>query len=176
VAQAVHDEWDSKLVASLARKLGQGYDIHYPRMPNEADPNYLAWKSALQHEIRRPRRHRDSDRSLRGRHDPDPRARRAGTRAKAGQRLADRRALCRPRRMAERRHSNRSRISALDCRKERLSIFIMAAKMRRRPARMWICISKPSHRRRVRKLAGRDHQLNDDLSEVAADIETISAG
>ena len=46
-----HDEWDDKLVASLARELGQGYDIRYPRMPNEADPVYPAWKSALEHEL-----------------------------------------------------------------------------------------------------------------------------
>jgi hypothetical protein len=46
-----HDDWDSKLVASLARELGQGYDIRYPRMPNEADPSYPAWKTALEHEI-----------------------------------------------------------------------------------------------------------------------------
>jgi predicted alpha/beta hydrolase family esterase len=46
-----HDEWDNKLVASLARELGQGYDIRYPRMPNEADPSYPAWKSALEREF-----------------------------------------------------------------------------------------------------------------------------
>ena len=46
-----HDEWDSKLVASLKRELGQSYDIRYPRMPNEADPSYPAWKTALEHEI-----------------------------------------------------------------------------------------------------------------------------
>jgi predicted alpha/beta hydrolase family esterase len=47
----VHDEWDSKLVASLTRELGQGYDIRYPRMPNEADPSYRTWKKTLEHEI-----------------------------------------------------------------------------------------------------------------------------
>jgi len=47
----VHDNWDSKLVASLARKLGPGYDIRYPRMPDEDDPSYPAWKSALDEEI-----------------------------------------------------------------------------------------------------------------------------
>jgi predicted alpha/beta hydrolase family esterase len=46
-----HDDWDSKLVASLTRALGQGYYIRYPRMPNEADPSYPAWKSAMEHEI-----------------------------------------------------------------------------------------------------------------------------
>jgi predicted alpha/beta hydrolase family esterase len=47
----VHDDWDSKLAASLTRELGQDYDIRYPRMPNEADPSYPAWKTALEQEI-----------------------------------------------------------------------------------------------------------------------------
>jgi predicted alpha/beta hydrolase family esterase len=46
-----HDEWDNKLVASLTRELGQGYDIRYPRMPNEAEPSYGAWKKAIEQEI-----------------------------------------------------------------------------------------------------------------------------
>jgi predicted alpha/beta hydrolase family esterase len=46
-----HDEWDNKLVDSLRRELGSGYDIRYPRMPNEADPNYAVWKAALEKEI-----------------------------------------------------------------------------------------------------------------------------
>ncbi|HEU5136471.1 MAG TPA: alpha/beta fold hydrolase [Steroidobacteraceae bacterium] len=46
-----HDEWDNKLVASLTRELGPGYDIRYPRMPNEDNPSYPAWKSALEREI-----------------------------------------------------------------------------------------------------------------------------
>jgi predicted alpha/beta hydrolase family esterase len=46
-----HDEWDNKLVASLARELGRTYEITYPRMPDEADPTYAAWKAALEQEI-----------------------------------------------------------------------------------------------------------------------------
>jgi len=46
-----HDNWDSKLVASLRRELGPGYDIRYPRMPNEGDPSYAAWKTVLDEEI-----------------------------------------------------------------------------------------------------------------------------
>jgi pimeloyl-ACP methyl ester carboxylesterase len=44
---AVHDAWDNKLVQSLERALGDGYHVLYPRMPNEADPRYRAWKAAL---------------------------------------------------------------------------------------------------------------------------------
>ena len=48
-----HDEWDNKLVDSLRRELGPGYDVRYPRMPNEADPSYIRWKAALAEEIAR---------------------------------------------------------------------------------------------------------------------------
>src|SRR5664279_3647736 len=46
-----HDEWDNKLVDSLSGELGSGYDIRYPHMPNEANPNYTKWKAALNQEI-----------------------------------------------------------------------------------------------------------------------------
>jgi pimeloyl-ACP methyl ester carboxylesterase len=46
-----HDEWDDKLVASLREELGPGYDVRYPRMPNEADPSYALWKATLAEEI-----------------------------------------------------------------------------------------------------------------------------
>jgi pimeloyl-ACP methyl ester carboxylesterase len=41
----VHDGWDRKLVDSLERELGLA--VTYPRMPDEADPHYAAWKPAL---------------------------------------------------------------------------------------------------------------------------------
>ena len=46
-----HDEWDDKLVASLRRELGPAFEIRYPRMPNEDDPKYSAWKAALEKEL-----------------------------------------------------------------------------------------------------------------------------
>ena len=49
----VHDEWDNKLVESLRRELGPDYEISYPRMPNEEDPNYPGWRAALQKEFAR---------------------------------------------------------------------------------------------------------------------------
>jgi predicted alpha/beta hydrolase family esterase len=47
----VHDHWDNRLADSLRRELGPRYDIHYPVMPNEADPKYAAWKQALEREL-----------------------------------------------------------------------------------------------------------------------------
>jgi predicted alpha/beta hydrolase family esterase len=49
--KGTHDEWDNKLVASLRQELGQDYEIHYPRMPNEDDPSYALWKTALESEF-----------------------------------------------------------------------------------------------------------------------------
>jgi predicted alpha/beta hydrolase family esterase len=45
--EGVHDHWDSKLVASLERELGESYAVRYPRMPGEDDPSYAVWKDAL---------------------------------------------------------------------------------------------------------------------------------
>ena len=47
----VHDEWDDKLVASLKRELGPGWEVRYPRMPDEDDPNYVNWSAAIRREI-----------------------------------------------------------------------------------------------------------------------------
>ena len=47
----VHDQWDNKLVDSLQDELGPTYEIRYPVMPNEGDPQYAVWKLALQREF-----------------------------------------------------------------------------------------------------------------------------
>ena len=46
-----HDAWDNKLVDSLQGALEPDYEIRYPRMPREDDPNYIAWAAALSTEI-----------------------------------------------------------------------------------------------------------------------------
>lgn len=43
----VHDTWDNKLVRSLECELGVEYAVFYPHMPNEANPRYASWKAAL---------------------------------------------------------------------------------------------------------------------------------
>jgi pimeloyl-ACP methyl ester carboxylesterase len=48
----VHDEWDDKLVASLRGELGDGYEISYPRMPDEDEPNYAKWSEAIGREAK----------------------------------------------------------------------------------------------------------------------------
>jgi len=46
-----HDGWDDKLVESLRRELGAGYEIRYPRMPDEGDPGYARWSAAIRREL-----------------------------------------------------------------------------------------------------------------------------
>jgi pimeloyl-ACP methyl ester carboxylesterase len=47
----VHDGWDDKLVASLRQRLGDSYELRYPRMPDEDDPGYAAWSATLRREL-----------------------------------------------------------------------------------------------------------------------------
>jgi pimeloyl-ACP methyl ester carboxylesterase len=47
----VHDEWDGKLVESLRRELGSEYEVRYPRMPDEGDPGYARWSTAIRREM-----------------------------------------------------------------------------------------------------------------------------
>ena len=47
----VHDEWDQKLVDSLRRELGPTWQVRYPRMPHEGDPDYATWSAALRKEL-----------------------------------------------------------------------------------------------------------------------------
>ena len=49
--EGTHDAWDSKLVESLLGELGAEYHIRYPAMPNKADPRYAAWRAALEVEL-----------------------------------------------------------------------------------------------------------------------------
>jgi pimeloyl-ACP methyl ester carboxylesterase len=46
-----HDEWDNQLVDSLRRELGDGYEVRYPRMPDEDDPSYLRWSTAIRQQM-----------------------------------------------------------------------------------------------------------------------------
>jgi predicted alpha/beta hydrolase family esterase len=46
-----HDEWDDKLVESLRRELGGEYEVRYPRMPDEGDPSYARWSTAIRREM-----------------------------------------------------------------------------------------------------------------------------
>ena len=46
-----HDEWDDKLVDSLRVGLGEAFEVRYPRMPAEDDPSAAAWVPAIRQEL-----------------------------------------------------------------------------------------------------------------------------
>lgn len=46
-----HDGWDDKLVASLERELGSECEVRYPRMPDEDDPSSDTWGTAIRCEV-----------------------------------------------------------------------------------------------------------------------------
>lgn len=49
--EGTHDDWDDKLVDSLRRGLGDGYEVRYPRMPAEDDPSGATWGPAIRREM-----------------------------------------------------------------------------------------------------------------------------
>ena len=49
--ESTHDEWDSALVDSLTTALGTGFEVLYPRMPSESDPSYSRWSAAIWREM-----------------------------------------------------------------------------------------------------------------------------
>ena len=46
-----HDEWDAQLVDSLAGELGDRYEVRYPRLPTEENPSYATWGPAIAREM-----------------------------------------------------------------------------------------------------------------------------
>jgi pimeloyl-ACP methyl ester carboxylesterase len=46
-----HDDWDGKLFDSLRRELGDRCEVRYPRMPVEDDPSYARWSAAIRREM-----------------------------------------------------------------------------------------------------------------------------
>lgn len=49
--KGAHDEWDNKIADSLERELGSDYTVRYPRMPHETDPTYADWSATLRREF-----------------------------------------------------------------------------------------------------------------------------
>jgi len=49
--EGTYDEWDDKLVDSLRAELGAGFEVRYPRMPAEDDPSAATWAPAIRAEI-----------------------------------------------------------------------------------------------------------------------------
>jgi pimeloyl-ACP methyl ester carboxylesterase len=49
--EGAHDEWDVRLADDLRHRLGDEYDVRYPLMPAEADPSSASWSPAIRREI-----------------------------------------------------------------------------------------------------------------------------
>jgi len=167
-----HDDWDSKLVTSLARALGQGYELRYPRMPNEAEPSYPAWKAALEHEIAA----LDDDpilvgHSIGGTVLVNVLAEQAPERKLAGVLLISA-PFVGPGGWASDDIKASQDLGARLPRATPIYLFHGSEDDTAPYAHVDLYKRAIPHAC-VRKLEGRDHQLNDDLSEVAADIRRI---
>jgi len=49
--EGTHDEWDDRLVDSLRAALGPGFEVRYPRMPDEDEPSAATWLPTLRQAI-----------------------------------------------------------------------------------------------------------------------------
>lgn len=172
---STHDAWDVKLVQSLERELGRGYVIRYPRMPNEAEPKYSAWRPALQRELAQLKDgavvvghsvggtmllHVLAERS--------PTARLGALALIAAPFIGD---GGWPSDELEARDDFGERLPAT------LPIFLYQGTADDTvPSSHLELYAKVIPRAKVRRLEGRDHQLNDDLAEVARDIAALGLG
>ena len=164
---------DARLAASLASELGPGYEVRYPPMPDEASPDYRAWRQRLSEEF----------------------ASLGGDAVLVGHSLG---ASILLKTIAE--GENRPAFKGLflvaapywggegwgeweevelsDGEIERLSeavpVFLYHSRDDEEVPYAHLDLhAKAIPRARVRRLAGRNHQLDDDLSEVAADIRNL---
>ena len=169
----VHDEWDDKLVASLAEGLGPGYDIRYPRMPNEADPAYAAWRAALEREIATL-----NDDAILVAHSVggtiliNALAERAPAKKIAGMFLISTPFVGPGGWPSDDIEPSRDLGARLP--KAMPIYFYHGSADVTAPCAHVDLYKKAVPQAQVRKLEGRDHQLDDDLAEVAADIKRIA--
>jgi predicted alpha/beta hydrolase family esterase len=168
----VHDGWDNKLVASLGTKLGPGYTIRYPRMPDEANPDPAAWKKAIDRE----RQRLGGDVILIGHSvgaavlldylaDTNRQRRPAGIFLIAAPFIGD---------GGWPSHHLRPTKEAAASLPDGAPIYLyQGADDQTVPFSHVDMLATAFPGATVRRLKGRDHQLNEDLSEVASDVRTL---
>jgi predicted alpha/beta hydrolase family esterase len=173
--KGTHDEWDNKLVASLERELGSAdYELHYPRMPDEDNPSYASWKEKIATELSR----LNANAILVGHSigatillhtlaasDRDPRS------------IAGIFLIATPFVGEGGWPSDEIEASSLD-RAARLAndvpiFFYHGRKDETAPPNHLALYAKAIPKAKTQLLADRDHQLNNDLSEVATDIKRL---
>jgi predicted alpha/beta hydrolase family esterase len=167
-----HDKWDNKIVESLERELGPDYAVRYPRMPHEADPKYAAWKAALKRQFDQ----LDDGAILIGHSiggtilirtlaEEVPTRTFAGVFLIAAPFMGD----------GGWQSVENESLSSLGARlSERTPIYLYhGSKDETAPLEHVHLYATAIPQGVVRRLPGRDHQLNNDMSEVAADIRRL---
>lgn len=170
----VHEQWDHKLVESLRRELGSGYEIRYPVLPNEADPQFATWRKALEHEIATLR---DGDivvgHSVGGTILINVLAEYAPTNV-LGAIISIAAPFIGDRGWKSADIEPRSDLAARLPRGVPVLLY-HGDKDETAPMAHVALYAEAMPSARVRKLATRDHQLNNDLSEVASDIRELES-
>jgi predicted alpha/beta hydrolase family esterase len=172
--EGAHDKWDNRMVESLERELGPDYAVRYPRMPREADPKYAAWKAALERQFDR----LDDGAILIGHSiggtmlirtvaDEPPTLAVAGIFLIATPFVGD----------GGWQSEDIEPLSDLAARLSRQTpIFLYhGSKDETAPFAHVHLYAQTIPQAVLRRLSGRDHQLNNDLAEVAADIRRLKA-
>jgi predicted alpha/beta hydrolase family esterase len=172
----VHDSWDNRLVASLERALGSGYAVRYPRMPKEADPDPRGWKKAIARELGRAR----DGATILVAHSVGAAILLDLLAEADGRRTISAVFLVAPPFIGdggwpsdELRPTKKVAAEIRD----RVPLYLyFGADDRTVPPSHGRLFERAFPHAHVRRLRGRDHQLNDDLSAVARDITRLESG
>ena len=164
--------WDNKLVEGLARELGLEYEICYPRMPGEDEPNFVRWKTVLLKEVAKL-----GDRAILVGHSIGATvlvhsiAEEPPERTPAGIFLISMPFIGKNGWPSDEITSKPDLGARLPA---QTPVYIYQGSADEMvPAKHAELNAKVIPQAIVRKLSGRDHQLNNDMSEVAADIREL---
>jgi predicted alpha/beta hydrolase family esterase len=170
-----HEAWDARLVASLQRALGPAYTVRYPRMPDEASPDPSRWGEVLSRELSRPR-----DRLVLVGHSIgaaillDHLAHGGAALGVAGIHLIAAPFIGEEGWPSEDLRPTREVARALRTLVPSTPLFLyQGTKDETVPVSHLALYSDAFPRAVLRRLEGRDHQLDDDLREVARDIRRL---
>jgi len=172
----VHDSWDNRLVASLEQALGAGYVVRYPRMPKEADPHPGGWRKAIARELGRAR----DGATILVAHSVGAAILLDFLAEADARRRISAVFLVAPPFIGEGGWPSDELRPTKQVATEigdHLPVYLyFGAKDQTVPPSHGGLFEKAFPHAHVRRLPGRDHQLNDDLSAVAHDITTLESG
>jgi predicted alpha/beta hydrolase family esterase len=173
--EGAHDQWDKKLVDSLASELGRDYEIRYPLVPNEADPTYADWRTALEKEFDR----LDEDAIVIGHSLGGAILIRALAECRLKSALTAVILIAAPFVGEGGWKSENTELRQDIAARLPVGVPVLlfhGTKDEVAPVEHVDLYAETIPRALVRRLNGRDHQLNNDLSVVANDIRCLSAG